>query len=775
MSVWWRNLLACLILAAAAGTGSVTAQTPAPLAQTPQAQVPTPGLGAGTIRDIRVEGAQRVDPDTVRSYMTIKVGDPFEAERIDRSLKSLFGTGLFADVTLRRDGDALVVRVVENPIINRIAFEGNRRIEDDALNNEVQLRPRVVFTRTKVQNDVRRILELYRRSGRFAATVEPKIITLPQNRVDLVFEINEGQVTYVKRIAFVGNKRFSARSLRDVIQTKEEAWYRFLTSDDTYDPDRLTADRELLRRHYLKSGYVDFRIVSAVAELTPDRQGFFVTFTIDEGERYKFGKIEFNSALSNFDPEQLRSKLTVKDGDWYNAEQVEESIRKMTDELGSLGFAFVEINPILNRNRETSIVDVTFDVREGPRVYVERIDIVGNVRTLDRVIRREFRLVEGDAFNTAKVRRSRQRLQNLGFFNKVEVTNAQGSAPDKTVIRAEVQEKSTGELSFGAGISTTDKVIGDVVLRERNLLGRGQDARIGFRISARRQEYDLSFTEPYFLEKNLAAGFDLFRITRDNQRESSFDDKRIGGTLRAGYNISEPLRQTLRYSYRTVEIFNVKSTASRFIREQQGETSTSLIGQEILYDQRDSRFDPTEGYFVRLSTDYAGLIGDADFVRVNLGGGFYYKLTPKLMLGLTGESGRVIGLGENVRISDRYFIGGQSLYGFAPSGIGPRDINTRDALGGNMYYTGTVEVSFPLGLPEELGFNGRLFSNAGSLFDIDVSDPVVKDIDSIRVAVGAGVSWRSPLGPLRADFTKAVVKESFDRTEFFRFSFGTRF
>jgi outer membrane protein insertion porin family len=757
VTVWfWNVLAACLIACLAIGAAAQD-------------------LGTGTIRDVRVEGAQRVDPETVRSYMTLRAGDPFEAERIDRSLKTLFGTGLFADVTLRREGDALIVRVVENPIINRIAFEGNKKIDDDALNAEVQLRPRVVFTRTKVQNDVRRILEVYRRSGRFAATVEPKVITLPQNRVDLVFEIDEGPVTYVKRIAFVGNKAFSARALRDVTQTKEEAWYRFLTSDDTYDPDRLTADRELLRRHYLKNGYVDFRIVSAVAELTPDRTGFFVTFTLEEGERYRFGKIDFASGLKNLDPETLRPQLVAKSGDWYDAEEIEESIRKITDHLGTLGFAFVEINPVLNRNRDTSVVDVTLDVREGPRVFVERIDIVGNARTLDRVIRREFRLVEGDAFNTAKLRRSRQRLQNLGFFNKVEVTNTPGSAPDKTVIKAEVQEKSTGEISFGAGVSTTDKVIGDIVLRERNLLGKGQDARIGFRISARRQEYDLSFTEPYFLDKNLAAGFDLFRTTRDNQRESSFDDKRTGGTLRTSYNISEPLRQTLRYTLRTVDIFNVKDTASRLIREQQGATTTSLIGQDLVYDVRDNRFEPTEGFLVRLGTDYAGLGGDADYVRVNIGGGIFFKLTPKLVLGLTADAGRIIGIGENVRIADRYFIGGPSLLGFAPSGIGPRDINTRDALGGNQYYATTVELNFPLGLPEELGLNGRVFTNAGSLFDIDTSDPAIKDVGSLRVAVGTGVSWRSPLGPLRVDLTKAVVKESFDKTEFFRFSFGTRF
>jgi len=401
--------------------------------------------------DVRIEGAQRIEPETVRTYLSIHPGDPIDPEVLDRSLKSLFATGLFADVTIRQEGTAVVVRVVENPIINRIAFEGNSKLTKDALNNEIQLKPRKVFTRAQVQSDVQRILDLYRRSGRFAATVEPKIIQLPQNRVDLVFEINEGSVTEIRRITFVGNRAFSDSELRGVIQTKESTWYRILSSSDSYDPDRLTFDRELLRRHYLANGYADFRVVSAVAELTPDYSGFFLTFTLEEGDRYKFGKVDIESSVRDLKPEKLQEFLSIKEGDWYDAEAVDSTVTKMSDALGSLGYAFVEVRPQVKRNREAKTVDVTFNVQEGPRVYVDRINISGNVRTADKVIRREMQLAEGDAFSTAKMRRSRQRIRNLGFFDRVDINNVPGSAPDRTTVNVAVRERSTGEISFGAG------------------------------------------------------------------------------------------------------------------------------------------------------------------------------------------------------------------------------------------------------------------------------------------------------------------------------------
>jgi outer membrane protein insertion porin family len=762
-----RNLAVVAVCVAVAGVVGMSALPTRPAV----AQIPS----GGTISEIRIEGTQRVEPETVRSYMLVQPGDPFDSDRIDRSLKSLFATGLFADVALRRDGDALIVRVVENPIINRIAFEGNHKLSDQTLDSEVQLKPRVVYTRTKVQSDVKRILDLYRRNGRFAATVDPKVIPLEQNRIDLVFEIDEGPVTGVRSITFVGNHQFSASRLREVLQTKESRWYRFLSSDDNYDPDRLTYDRELLRKFYLSEGYADFRVVSAVAELTPARDGFFITFTIEEGERYRFGKIDVTNQLPNVKAEDLKALVTVSEGDWYNADQVDKTISALTEALGNRGYAFVDIQPRVKRNADTRTIDVTFDVKEGPRVYVERIDISGNVRTLDKVIRREFRLVEGDAFNTSKLQRSEQRIKNLGYFKKVDVTTNPGSTPDKTVIGVNVEEQSTGEFSVGAGYSTSEGVLGDISIRERNLLGRGQDLRIGTVIAQRQQQVDLSFTEPYFLDRNLAAGIDLFEINQDNQLIGQFNQFTYGGSLRMGYQITEALRQTLKYTLRQDTINNVQPTASRFIQEEAGTRNTSSVGQVLLYDKRDNRLDPSAGYFGQLGVDLAGLGGNVRYVRTLLSGGYFYSVAPQWVLSLTGEGGYIHGLNDTVRIEDRFFVGGDNLRGFATGGIGPRDLQTNDALGGNIYYVGTVSLGFPIGLPQELGITGRVFSDFGSLFNLDEKGDTIADPHAVRVSAGFGVSWASPLGPIKLDLALPVKRESFDKKQIFRIGFGTRF
>ena len=766
-------MAACLLAACA-----TTATSAIALAQGQPTTVAQANFSGGVISDIRVEGTQRIEPTTVRSYLVVKQGDPFNPQRIDDSLKALFATGLFADVTLRREGNTLVVNVVENPIINRIAFEGNRRIEDADLEREVQLRPRVVYTRTRVQNDVQRLLEVYRRSGRFAATVEPKVIQLDQNRVDLVFEIDEGARTGVRKINFVGNEMFSDSKLREEIQTRESRWYRFLTTDDTYDPDRLTFDRDKLRRFYLSRGYADFRVVSAVAELTPDRDGFFITFTVEEGERYKFGKIGVETELRDLNPDLLRDRLTTAEGDWYNAEEVENSITNLTNAVGDLQYAFVDIQPRIVRNREQRTIDVVYDIGEGPRVFVDRIDITGNVRTLDKVIRREMLLVEGDPFNTSKLRRSERRIRDLGFFERVNITTAEGAQPDRSVIQVDVQEQSTGEIEIGAGFSTIDGPLANFGIRERNLLGRGQDLRFSATVSGRTQEFDLSFTEPYFLERDLAAGVDLFRITRDNQDESSYDEANTGIGFRLGYPLTERLRQRLNYTLQQTEIENVASDASRFIREQEGTRIVSLVGQELMYDARDSRINPTEGYFIRLNNEIAGLGGDAQFSRNRLGAGVYFPVTEGTVLSFLGEVGYIIGIGEDVAISDRFFLGGDSLRGFAPAGVGPRELISDDALGGNRFARASAELAFPIGLPDEFGVTGHTFTDIGTLSDVDatpITGEQLVDDNSIRVAAGFGISWRSPLGPIRVDLAFPIVKEDYDKVEEFRFSFGTRF
>ena len=779
-----------VVLASIEGLSPARAQTlgprpPAPAAPPRSAQgaPPTPAAApapaavapGGTVREVRIEGIERVEPETIRSYLVIQPGDPFDNERIDRSLKALFATGLFADVSIRREGDGLVVKVLENPIINRIAFEGNRKLSDNQLSAEVQLKPRVVFTRTKVQADVKRILELYRRNGRFAATVDAKVIKLAQNRVDLVFEINEGASTGIKSINFIGAHKYSVSRLKGVISTRESRWYRFFSNDDIYDPDRLTYDRELLRKFYLAEGYADFRVVSAVAELAPARDGFYITFTIEEGARYKFGKIDLVNQLKDVQTDTLKPLLTTKPRGWYNADEVENSINKLTDALGNRGFAFVDIQPKVTRHPENHTIDIVYEVKEGPRVYVERINITGNVRTLDKVIRREFRLVEGDAFNSAKMKLSQQRIRNLGFFKKVDVTNDPGSAPDKTVVNVAVEEQSTGEFSVGVGFSTTDGPLADISIRERNLLGRGQDLRLGFTIAQRVKQLDFSFTEPYFLDRNMAAGVDVFALTRSQQSESQFDQRTVGAALRVGYQITEPLRQTLKYTARRDEIFNVASTASLFIHGEQGTRVTSSVGQVLLYDRRDNPKDPSDGYYFQLATDVAGLGGDVRYVRNVVTGGYFYPFAPQWVLSVLGEVGDIFGLNDTVRIEDRFFVGGDNLRGFATAGIGPRDAKSGDALGGKLYYTGTLQLGFPLGLPQELGITGRVFTDVGSLFKAVETGPEVHNSNSIRVASGVGVSWASPLGPIRLDLGIPLVREKFDKKELFRISFGTRF
>lgn len=737
--------------------------------------MPASAQNAGRIRTITVQGTQRIEVETVKSYMAIAEGDMFDSDRINRSLKALFNTGLFQDVAIRQDGDQLIVRVVENPIINRLAFEGNKRLKEEQLNSEIQLRPRTVYTRSKVQSDVKRILELYRRSGRFAATVEPKIIQLEQNRVDLVFEISEGQPTYVRRIAFVGNKRYDQDKLREVLQTKEERWYRFLSSDDTYDPDRVTYDRELLRRFYLKHGFADFRVTSAVAELTPSREGFFITYTIDEGDRYKFGTSTINAQLRDLKPEDLQPLLVSQPGDWYDADQVDKIAEKLTDAVGTKGYAFVDVKPQVHRDTETKTIDVTYDIQEGPRVFVERIDISGNVRTLDRVIRREFQLVEGDAFNSAKLRRSRQRLKDLNFFEKAEVTNVPSdTAPDRTIIKVDVQEKSTGELMFGIGWATTSGPILEASLRERNLLGRGQDVRLSGGIGTRITSLDLSFTEPYFLDREVAAGFDIFAVDR-KQQYSSYNSSSQGGDLRAGYRLSENLRQDVSYTLRQDTVKGVDSS-SIYVQEQIGSKLSSILGQTLTYDRRDSRLDPTEGYYVKWGAEFAGAGGDVRFVRNSLGGGQYFTVDDQVILGLSANLGYVYGLGQRVRITDRYYVGGDNLRGFANGGAGPRDSGTGDALGSVWQAVGSAELKFPIGLPEEFGVRGLAFTDVGSSGPTDYQDTSnINQSSSVRVSPGVGMAWKSPMGPVAVTLAYPVVKESFDKKEMFRFNFGTKF
>ena len=738
----------------------------------------------GAVRDIEVVGAQRIDPDTVRSYIRVQPGDTLGPRSISDALKSLFETGYFSDVSIDIRDDVLVVTVAENPIVNRIAFEGNRRIDDETLSPEVQLKPRQIFTRSAAERDVKRILEIYRRSGRFAANVEAKIIQLPQNRVDVAFEISEGDQTLIEKIVFIGNRQFSDGDLIGEISSKEAAWYRFLSNDDVYDPDRVAFDREQLRGFYLSRGYVDFRVVSAVAELTPDRDGFILTFTVEEGLQYNFGAISLENRLTDIPDFRLSPLLKPRSGETYNSELVRETVDDLVDEVGTFGFAFVDVQPNSTIRREEREVDLVFRVDEGPRIYVERIDIEGNLRTLDRVVRREFGIVEGDAFNTAKIARATRNVRNLGYFRKVDVTNEQGSRPDRARVKVEVEETSTGEFSIGAGYSSENGALMSLSLSERNLLGKGQQLSLSTTLAQNENQIQLSFTEPYFRDQPISVGGDIFRFTtEDDENSVGYDLERTGGRLRVGYQLSENWLQRWRY------------TAARRVEEytanhpRDGETQSdieSIIGHEVAYDTRDNRFSPTTGTTLSISNDFAGLGGDVRYLRTDVRASQYFPVSkrPRVTLALSARAGAIVGLGREVDVEDRYRLGGRTLRGFDFAGVGPRDKEFDLSLGGKYLATATAEAIFPLELSasEDLGIQGRLFAELGTLtgvdctiqgYDCDSED--FHDDSSIRGSLGFGISWTTPLGPLRMDFAWPVMQEDYDKDETFLFSIGTQF
>ena len=730
----------------------------------------------GKIESVRIEGNQRVESSTVMSYLGIKSGSKLNQAEIDTSLKNLYATGFFSDVKLLKSGNALVVRVVENPIINKVAFEGNSLIETADLEKEMELKTRSIYSQDKLQSDVKRILDIYRRSGRYNTVVEPKTISQDQNRVDLVYEISEGATAHVEKINFIGNKKFSDSDLRKAIRTEETRWYKFFSDSDKYDPDRMQFDQELLRRYYINEGFADFQVKSAHAELSPKKDAFYLTFVVEEGVRYKFGEIKVSSELKNGEKPDFSDVITSKTGKTYNASKVEETIDAMTKRLGDLGYAFVDIQPKLEREQGKKIANLTYVIKPGPRVYVERINVTGNVRTLDEVIRREFRLSEGDAYNNSKLQRSEQRLNNLGFFEKVDIKNEQGSAPDKTVVNVDVKEKSTGEVTIGAGFSSTDGVLGDFGVSEKNLLGRGQELKTRLTVAARRKQIELGFTEPYFLDRDISAGFDIYRTKQDFLQQSSYNMDTKGVNLRSSYALQEKLQHSVNYTLRENNVTDVKPEASTYIREQVGKNINSSISHSLTYDDRNNKLDPSSGYYFRFSEEFAGLGGDSRYLKHDVKASYYYPITSKWRTSIAGSSGYIFGIGgRDVRINDRFFVGGDDLRGFRNAGIGPRDTATRDALGGNAYYTGTAELKFPLGLPDEIGVSGAVFGDAGSLWKIDNSSVGVSESNAIRASVGAGVLWASPFGPIRIDFAHAVAKQREDQTETMRFSFGTRF
>ncbi|MDJ1156776.1 outer membrane protein assembly factor BamA [Chelatococcus sp. SYSU_G07232] len=782
-----------------------------------------------------VQGNRRVEAETIRSYLTGR-----GAGSVEEARRELLATGMFRDVRINRRGSTTVVTVVENELINRVVFEGNKKINKDVLLGEVQSKARGAFSQATVNADIERIKDVYRRSGRGLATVTARTVDLPNGRVDVVFTIDEGEKTGVKAINFVGNHAFSASKLRGLMTTTEMNFLSWLKTSDVYDPDRINADLELIRRYYLKNGYADFRVVSSDAVFDAAQGGYIVTITVDEGEQYRVGDVRVESQIADIDSAQIQGRVKTAAGDVYSAEAVEKSLQAITTETGKRGYAFAQVRPVGQRDPASRTINIAYVVEEGPRVYIERINVRGNTRSRDYVVRREFDIGEGDPYNKVLIDRAERRLNNLGYFKKVRITNEPGSTPDRVIVNVDVEDQSTGQFSISGGYSTADGFIGEVAVSESNFLGRGQYVRVAGSWGQRAQGVDFSFTEPYFLGQRMAFGVDLFSKYTDNTNYARYENRVTGGQLRLGLPITEEFTVTWRYSLYQSNL-KVPNTASKpyndcsvpisgvtplnpngsamypnctyngeasvAIKEARGDTLTSLVGATLNYNTLDNIRDPRSGFFAEVKPEVAGLGGDSRFIRATAEARYYHEIWDDIVGMLKVQGGHIAGFGgRDLRIVDNFFLGPSLVRGFAPSGIGPRDLNGGDArsnaLGGTTYFGATAEVQFPIfGLPRELGLRGALFADAGTLygykgkraFDLNgngsfncpgnagfnpSAEPEcinLKDDKTIRSSVGASLLWSSPLGPIRFDYAFALSKADGDRTQAFRFSGGTRF
>jgi outer membrane protein insertion porin family len=776
-------LLATACLLPALVPGAASAQALPRHHHRPASPAAKPVPSGNTIQTIDVRGNRRIEAGTIESYMLLSPGDQFDQKLIDQSLKTLYATGLFKNVSITRAGSDLVVDVSENPVIAQVAFEGNHQLVNKDLLAIVSARPNAVYTAEAAEADRQSILDAYARKGYYSTTVVPQIILLPENRVNLVFKIHDGRATFISRITFVGNRHYSEGTLRDVVSSRQSAWWRFLSSSDSYDPARVGLDQDLLRRFYERSGYPDIQLLNTEAELAPDRSSFYLTFVIDEGPRYRIGHVAIVSHLPHLDGATLRSDLQLARGDYYNGDAITQTVQAITSAVQGRGYAFVQVTPIKTKRvnaRGQHIVDLTFDITEGPRVFVERIEITGNSRTEDKVIRREFQLAEGDAFNAEAIKQSRQRLQELQYFKTVNMNTEPGSAPDKIVLTTNVQEQATGSFTIGGGYSTDDGALIDLGLNEKNLIGSGIDAGITGVLAQRASQIDLSVTDPYFLDRNLLLGGELFDTTNNNLDISQYEESRTGFTIRTGYAFNNFLSQSVNYSLVDRDVFDVQSDASLYVKNESGWSLLSQVGQTITLDHRDSTLDPHSGYILRLGTDVAGLGGNSDYVRFKVDAGYYIPLDyfsgdHNWSIALRAGAGYLYRYGGTNYIIDNFFLGGENMRGFQEGGAGPHDVATGDSLGGNTIVTGTAELHFPLPISPDIGLSGRIFTDVGTLFGSEDNYGPVYDYHGPRVAVGVGFSWNTPFGLINIDLADPIVKYTDDQTQIFRFGFGTTF
>ena len=726
------------------------------------------------IEKILIQGNQRVELETINSYINIKSGDNFDQDAINNSLKNLFASGFFSDIKVSRQDSTLIFTLIENPIVNRVVFEGNKDIDDEELESETRLKPRSLFTRSKVQADIDRILNLYKSNGSFSAVVEPKVISLSQNRVDIVFEIEEGKNTVVGSISFNGNNYFSDRRLRDIIITRQTRWYSILSATDKYDPDQIAADNNLLANHYKNNGFADVEVNSGVAQLDDTKTSFNIIFDIIEGKQYKFGDILILTGITDINLEDIKDDMRIEKGDTYSSNKIEESIKFIIKNVTQQGFPFVDVIPEVERIKDTDEISLTFRINAAEKIYVNKITISGNNRTLDSVIRRNLRLAEGDAYVPSLIARSKTLIGNLGFFSAVDIREEPTEKYGYSNLNVSVIEQSTGELSLGGGYSSQVGGIANIGISERNFLGRGQLLNLNAKISEREANYTAGFSEPFFLNRDVYASFNLFN-NRMNYKESSYELKREGFSFNSSYSLSEYFQQSVGYNLEERDV-NPGSGASASIVAEEGTTVISQISTSLTYNTLDNNQNPTEGMRIAGGSSLAGLGGDKKLLKFYNSGNLYKSYNDKLLILDFGyNAGVITGLGEDVLISDRYFLGGNNFRGFKQSGLGPRDKNSGDSLGGNIYYTGSVKAIFGIGLPPELGLKGNLFTTIGTLTGLDKSSVSYHDDSSIRMSGGVGISWSSPFGPISVILSQAILKESYDITEAVSFGIGTKF
>ena len=725
-------------------------------------------------KKVKIVGNLRLDNSVILRDSKIDEFEVLNQKSFSEIIKNLYATGFFSNVTITENKGIIFINVRENPIIDNIAFEGNKEIKDDTILNEISLKTKNVFSSSRVKSDILKIQNLYKRLGFFSTYIDPKIIKLGKNRINLVFEINEGLEAKIKKINFIGNREFSDSTLSDVIFSEESRWYKFWGSSDKFDQDRIDYDKDLLKKYYYDNGYIDFRVISANSQLVLDRKNFVINFKLSEGKRYliKDVKLEItNKELQNIDFADL---LSSEKNEWFSSKLVERDIDRITEKSSELGYAFVEVRPKIKKTKDGKII-LTYLIVESSKIYVERINIRGNTKTHDKVIRREIQFSEGDAFNLSKIKKAERNLNKLGLFNKVELNYDPLPRTNKTNIDIEIEEASTGEFSVGAGFSSLDGALANVGIKESNLFGEGKELALQLGISTRKSNIDLKYTEPFFLEKDIAAGVDIFNIRNNMKTYSGYKHNMIGFKLRAGYEIMDDLRHFSSYTLRRDKIHDIDPATSIYIRSQEGKNVTSAIGQAIQYDKLNDRINPTDGYRIRFDLDYNGLGGDIKFISTELSLAKFTKLFETTFVGNFFEMGYIEPLDNQVKINDRFIFTGERIRGFKNAGVGPRDISTSDALGGEKYILSRNELNFSLGLPEDLGVGGLLFGDIGTLFKASETGTNVKDDIKLRASAGVGVSWQSPFGPVKIYLSKAFLKESFDKIETFRFSFGTTY